>query len=187
MFIINSILIIINKWNHLLSKISVWTACYMEVMQNDFAKLPVKSERGRPPNRLSRLILDKKLTLLTLFWNVLTSSFYCEWFEKATELPLSVIHTSCSRDFLQPLVKMEYPPWTHQQDWRYSCLENVLAAAAGYLGECWKGKRSCHMLPGWHRLCAPDRRSTWDQILPPSSPCPLAYVENNIMCECDRK
>lgn len=153
----------------------------------DFATLPVKSESGRPPNLFSHLVLYKKLTLLTLFRNVLTSSFYRDWFEKATELLLSVIHTPCSRDYLQPLVKIEYPPRTHQQDWRYFHLENVLVAAAGYLGECWKGKGSCHKLPVWHHLCAPDHRSTWDQIRPPSSPCPLAYMQNNILRERDRK
>lgn len=150
----------------------------MEAMHNcwgrvdGFASLPVKSESGRPPNLLSHLVLYKKLILLTLFRNVLTSSFYCDWFQKATELLLSVIHTPCSRDYLRPLVKIENPPRTHQQDWRYSLLENVLAVAAGYLGECWKGKGSCHKLPVWHHLCVPDRRSTWDQIRPPSSPCP---------------
>lgn len=101
---------------------------------DDFATLPVKSESGRPPNLLSHLVLYKKLTLLTLFRNVLTSSFYCDWFEKATELLLSVIHTPCSRDYLQALVKIEYPPRT-----QYPGLE-ILSS-----GECSSGGR----LPRW--------------------------------------
>lgn len=158
----------------------------MEVTRNcwemvDDLKMPAKSVTGRTLNLVSHLDLHKKSWHYWHFSRRFSRPLFCKWFEKATKLPLSVIHTSCSRDYLQPLVKIEYSPLISQQDWRHSCLENVLVAVSGYLGEYWRGKRSCHMLLGWNHLCAPDRRSTWDQIHPPSSPCPLAYVENNIL------